>query len=473
LEQLAGTDAEGLTLLKHRTYPRQARHPADPFNSAPGVTIAGSGSHVRSVSHKALYAASILFLLQSISALSIIDRSIYGEWAGKGGNKITFILNLLGIFTSLFLFWSGTRETRKAPFNRVLPLLAAGFLLISVLWSVDPRVTLSQGTIYLAAVLGAIGIVQALDSNELMDLAASICGLSAVASIVQFVIFPEPGDFRGIFSQKNLLGEAMAVGVLAALHGTRITRKFRYFCIIMLCSIVALMSKSATSVLTIIVFLWLDILGRLYLRGGSTRTLSTCLAIVSVPIAIFVVMNEDLILDLFGKDRSLSGRTYIWTYAIDAIGERPILGWGFCAFWSSLNSVARQIAQEIAARHDTWFVWTIPEAHNGMLEFLLEIGFAGTLLFTIIWIRNLAMALKCMAGPARQFGLSSILLLLGILVNGVSEEVLLGAGQVWTSFFFVMGLICEQKLWRPVLRSSLLSEGRSESAVSAARLSST
>lgn len=48
-----------------------------------------------------------------------------------------------------------------------------------------------------------------------------ISGLSAVASVVQFFIFPEPGaDFRGIFMQKAL-GQVMAGRVLAALHGAQ------------------------------------------------------------------------------------------------------------------------------------------------------------------------------------------------------------------------------------------------------------
>ena len=323
--------------MKHRIDLRQASRSADPLSSVPRVNIARS--HVRSVSHSVLYAASAFFLLHSINALGIIDRAIYGEWYGKPGNKITVTLNFLAIFTSLFLFWSCTRKIRIARFNRVLPLAAASLLLISVLWSLDPRVTLTQGTAYFFVVLGTIGLVEALDSDELMDLVALICALSAVASVVQFLIFPEL-EFRGIFPQKNLLGQVMAGGVLAALHGARIRggRRFRNICVIALCSIVAFMSESATSILTIIVFFGLDILGKLYLRGGSTRIISICLAIGCVPIAIFFVMNADLIFELLGRNPTLTGRTMIWPYVIDNISAKPVLGWGFSAFWSSLES---------------------------------------------------------------------------------------------------------------------------------------
>ena len=428
----------------HRTA-RQAGQSADPLSSVRRVNIARS--HVRSLSHSVLYAASVFFLLQSMSGPKYIDRSIYGEWYGKAGDKITVTLNLVGIFTSLYLFWSGARKTRIAQLNWVLPLAAASLLLISVLWSVDPRVTFTQGTAYFFVVLGAIGLVEALDGDELMDLIALLCGLTAVASVVQFLIFPEPGDFRGIFSQKNVLGQVMAGGVLTALHGARIrgVRRFRYICVIVLCAVVAFMSKSATSILTIVIFFWLDILGRLYFRGGSFRMISICLAIGSVPIVIVLVTNGNLIFEVFGKDSTLTGRTTFWPYVIDNISRKPLLGWGFCAFWSPLNPTALQIAEAI--RGENYFTFLIVNAHNGLLEFLLEIGFLGTSFFIFLWLRNLVKAVKCMNGRARQIGLSSVLLLIGILLVGVSEEVLLAAGQIWTNLFFMMGFICEKELW--------------------------
>jgi O-antigen ligase len=435
--------------VKHPIDLPQAGQSADPLNSVPRVNIARS--HVRSVRSKVLYAASAFFLLQSMSVLGIIDRSVYGEWNGKPGDKITETLNLLSICASLFLFWSGTREIRIARFNYVIPLAAASLFLISVFWSIDPSLTLSQGTAYFFVVLGAIGLVETSDSDELMDLIALICGLAAVASVVQFFIAPDPFEFRGIFSQKNALGQAMAMGVLTALHGAQIKRgrRFRNICILALCTIVALMSKSATSIVAIAVFFWLNILGRTYLTGGSFRILSIWLAICSVPIAIFV-MYSDLISELFGKNTTtLTGRTILWPYVIDNISEKPLLGWGFYGFWSpEKNPNALQIIEEL--RFHGWVADFVANAHNGLLELLLEIGFLGTSVFIFLWLRNFIMAVKCMHGPAGQIGLSSVLLLTGILVIGVSEAVLLSHEGV-NCLFFIMGFMCEKELGSRVL----------------------
>ena len=407
-------------------------------------------SQVRSLRHNVLlYPAAAFFLLQSMDALGIIDRSIYGHWYGKAGDKITLTLNSFSILASLFLFWSGTRKMEMTRINRILPMAAASLLLISILWSVNPALTLTRGTAYFFVVLGAIGLAEVLHSDEFMYLLAFLCGLSAVASLAQLLIFPETGDFQGIFSQKNVLGQAMAAGVLAALYCARTSDRlrFRYICVIALCTFVAFMSKSATSILTIFLFFTIDFLGGFYLKGGYIRILSLCLAIGSLLIGIllFAIFGTDYILSLFGKDPTLSGRTLFWPYVIENISKRPVLGWGFSAFWSPVNPTALQIDE--AVKGDNWDTFFIPNAHNGILEFLLDIGFLGTSFFVFLWMRNFVMAAKCMNGPAGQVGLSTALLLLGILLIGASEDVLLAPNQIWTNLFFIMGFLCEKELW--------------------------
>jgi exopolysaccharide production protein ExoQ len=430
--------------VNYRTYQHQRSSPEDRLSSIAMMNVAGSPA--RSTSNTLFYAASVFFLVQSTGAPNIVDRFIYGD-GSLGGDKVTQTLNLLGILTSIFLFWAGTSKIEIARFNRALPLAAPSLLLISVLWSVDPAVTLTQGTVYFFVVLGAIGLVEASDGDVLLDLMALVCVSCAVASALQFFAHPEPGDFRGIFSHKNVLGQVMAGGVLAGLHGARVKRgrSFRYICVIALCTIVAFMSKSSTSILTIFVLFWLDMLGRVYLKGGTLRLLGICLAIASIPVVIFFVTNEDLLLDILGKDKSLTGRTAIWTYAVAELGEKPILGWGFCGFWSSLNPVAAQIREAI--RGEGWWTPPIPNAHNAMLEFLLEIGVVGTMLFLFLLLRNLMLAAKCLMNrQAGQFGLTSALLLASILLVGVSEDVLLAGQQLSTGLFFMMGFICEKQL---------------------------
>jgi len=82
-----------------------------------------------------------------------------------------------------------------------------------------------------------------------------------------------------------------------------------------------------------------------------------------------------------------------------------------------------------------------------MLQLLLDIGVVGTAFFLFLWMRNLVMAVKCMNGPAPEIGVSALLILVGILLIGVSEQVLATADGP-TVQFFLLGFMCEKELSR-------------------------
>jgi hypothetical protein len=127
--------------------------------------------------------------------------------------------------------WLGISQNEKVGTGGVLALTAGGILLLSALWSIDPQTTIRRGILYLFAVIGAIGIAATLDADEFMDVLGLTCAISAVASILLLGISPGKSlivsshDFIGIFSPKNVLGQAMAAGTLASLHGIRVGRR--------------------------------------------------------------------------------------------------------------------------------------------------------------------------------------------------------------------------------------------------------
>jgi exopolysaccharide production protein ExoQ len=380
---------------------------------------------------------AFFFLLMSMGALSIIDRSIYGEWDGKAGDKITEILNLLNIAASVLLLWWGTNGLRSVRVNLVFPLAAVGLLLISVLWSVDPSMTMRRGTAYLFVVIGAIAMVETFDSDTLMRLTSAACELCAAASVALFAFSPT-GDFRGVFSQKNMLGQAMVAGVLASLHGMRRGRRVRSLCAAAVCTTVALMSGSSTSVLAIGAIIVLRVLVTLYAKGGIPRVVGILSGLGLLPVLALLAADPGWIFDLLGKDQTLTGRTDLWPFVIDRIAERPMFGWGYLAFWSPSNPSAGKISEAVG--------WYVPEAHNGILEFLLQIGVIGTALFGFLFARNMVLAVRCIHGHAKPSGITLFALLMALALIGVSEGVLLAADQVLTAQFFIIGMMCERQL---------------------------
>jgi exopolysaccharide production protein ExoQ len=99
------------------------------------------------------------------------------------------------------------------------------------------------------------------------------------------------------------------------------------------------------------------------------------LTAVAVGIATFDVDYAD-ILNYFGKDLTLTGRTLLWDYAAKAIADKPLLGGGYEAFWQPGHSAAEQL----------WFYSHIQNKygyhfHNTYLEIAVDAGVIGLCMF--------------------------------------------------------------------------------------------
>ena len=77
---------------------------------------------------------------------------------------------------------------------------------------------------------------------------------------------------------------------------------------------------------------------------------------------------------------------------------------------------------------------------------LLEVGGIGTSLFAIVFARNIWIAVRCLRTPAKELGKTLLLCCGGILLVGISEEVLVDPSQISVGLLFVMGLTGERML---------------------------
>ena len=136
---------------------------------------------------------------------------------------------------------------------------------------------------------------------------------------------------------------------------------------------------------------------------------------------------------------------------VDNIYERPIAGWGYFAFWGLANPVANAISAELG--------WHVASAHNGLLEMLVEVGVIGTILISVIFLRSVWLAYRCLRTSARELGTSSLLCSGAIVITGVTELVLMDFSSAWTMLFFVFWLMCERTM-RAVRRQNYLTQRR-------------
>jgi exopolysaccharide production protein ExoQ len=399
-------------------------------------------SHRNSTRSRLYYLAVTFFVLQASGAFGAIDRIQYGEWAAKPGDNLTQTLNFVQIIVSLFLFCVGYNRSKTIGLGGILLLAVVAFLFLSVLWSVDPETSLRRSFIYLFFALGVIGIANSLGADEYMQLMRRVVFFSAVASLALLAISPDyalmpEGAMRGVFTHKNVLGQIMAAGVLASLHGIRVGDGHWRSCVAMIIvfSGIVVAAGSATSLITIFAFCGAEILIALSRRA---RAVGIIVSFVSIPILVAFALWPNMILNFLGKDATLTGRTDLWSFVEIRISQRPLLGWGFDAFWSPINPAANEISTNLR--------WVVPQAHNGLLELLLEVGAIGTSLFAIVFLRDIWIGVRCLQTPAKELGVSLLLCCGGILLVGVSEEVLVDPSQISVGMLFVMGLIGERML---------------------------
>jgi exopolysaccharide production protein ExoQ len=397
-------------------------------------------SPVRSITPRGYYLAVSFFIMQATGFFGVIDRLKYGEWSGKTGDPFTQSLNVLQILVSIYLFWVGYSKSKTINLGATLLLTVVAYLFISTLWSVDAETSFRRAVEYFFFVLGVIGIGNSLSADEYLGLLRKLVFLSAIASLLLLAISPaaalmSEGQLRGIFSHKNVLGQVMAAGVLASLYEMRSGKGNRRSCVAMIILFFGLTvaAKSSTSLMTVIVFCAVELL-----LAVSRRHFAVIMTIVSIPAVLLIWLSPDFILDLLGKDATLTGRTELWYFVDICISQRPLLGWGFSAFWSQTNPAANEISSNLG--------WTVPHAHNGLRELLLEVGAIGTSLFAIVFLRNIWIAMRCLRTRANELGKTLLLCSGGILLVGVSEEVLADPSQISVGLLFVMGLIGERTL---------------------------
>jgi O-antigen ligase len=136
-------------------------------------------------------------------------------------------------------------------------------------------------------------------------------------------------------------------------------------------------SRSATAVVGVITaYIALFFADRLKNKRFGFRAGLMAIGLVVITLcAVEIGFEPQDALNVLGRDTTLTGRTQIWSTAIQYIGDRPLLGYGYQVFWEPDGPVRRYLAKDLG--------WEPVTAHNGYLEIGLDFGLVGLLLFSI------------------------------------------------------------------------------------------
>jgi O-antigen ligase len=274
-------------------------------------------------------------------------------------------------------------------------------------------------------------------------LAVLLLSLVFAAALPGLAFMPDGGQFRGVFTHKNVLGQQLVIAAILlplAWQARLIPRPAAALGLLLVVAF-AVPTGSATSLVILLLLLGLKpLLSLLGLPRGAAAAGVLLLVTLSALLALAAVLALEPLLGLLGRDLTFTGRTGLWAYVVSMIAHRPLLGYGYTVFFD-LPSVAHYL--QAALR------WDIPNAHNGYLETWLGLGLPGVLLATGFLAGGLLQSLRQLAGATPLAARFAFLFLAVYLVRNLVESDLMSQTQLSWVLAVVAVLLADRPVSSP------------------------
>lgn len=322
--------------------------------------------------------------------------------------------------------------------NKVLVFFLL-LILASAAWSIDRDATVHTWATLFGSTLVAVDLSIHYSPEKQLRLLCvtliSIMALSVAAQLLTPGLIPgqdmEGSAWHGIFGVKNVFGKTVCLTVIACLC------MFRKSFIIRLVTVAAglalgILSQSTSSIgYTAIIILIFALLPVLKWKPLPRRIALGAIALAASFAIYFAVNNIDTVTAALDKDPHLTGRTDLWAYSIDSIKDKPLLGYGYEAFWTYDSVPARRIREAI-----NWD--SAPHAHDGYIDLTLATGLAGLaayLLLLSIFAKRARAYFMCGPEDYRRWPLTFLAF---TFFYQLTESSMVGGGCLWIIFCGLM-----------------------------------
>jgi exopolysaccharide production protein ExoQ len=295
---------------------------------------------------------------------------------------------------------------------------------MSTMWSDYPAVSARGATQFIATTVVGIVAGSCIKPRSLLSALLGALSLVAVFSVLYggktaIGLTGEIG-LLGIFGSKNYFGLTISFLLLTSVIVWADRLQPRLFRLIGMAGALAapLLLIQAKSTGAIVVSLTTGLLMlacyvgfRLLPQFRATLIIVGALCIVMF--TIFGTLNIDESQDalgLFGKDVTLTGRTYLWEYAIRSVADNPALGVGYQAYWVPENLYAQELWRHAGVGPGGFHF------HNTYLQVAVDLGLIGLFVllatFTAIARRVVATIVGPRPSPEQLFAITAFIFML-------------------------------------------------------------
>lgn len=322
--------------------------------------------------------------------------------------------------------------------SALVAVALVAWLALGSIWSVDRSETLRQ-TMQIASAL-AVGAAATVALGQRMFRVALWVALHvglfwsfAAIELDRAGTIDGNGDWAGVFFNRNSLALYAALGLLVTVFVVADALAERagatWLPLVVAGGFAALVdvrllagSDALTPLVAATVALGAGAIARGVHRVSSPRParagrLATVTGLVALALGAITWLTRATWLDAFGRDSDLTGRSELWSVALDRAWQRPVHGFGYLASWGDGDFLA-----DIERRRPD----LLGSAHNAFVEMFLGAGLVGLALFVVLVVvlyRRHAVAALTGGGLVSAFGLS---LLVFLVVENLTETLFVG-----------------------------------------------
>ena len=356
--------------------------------------------------------------------------------------------------------WAVVAVRRQVNLRRIPIALGTllGLMAASTIWSFYPGATVLGVIVAVATAFVGVVMAHTISLEQLLRALSValrlIIGLSLAFELVVATVFRRPvlplwvsydepiplpffwsrnllfegGRIQGIPGNANLLAFAalIAVIVFAIQLAERRVALVAGWAWLGAALLTLALTRSSTVIVAglvaLVALLVLIVARRLSTRGQLTLYGLTALAAGGL-VVVALTLREQL-LDLLGRSGDLTNRVDIWAAVADLSAQRPVLGWGWVSYWAPWVEPFDELVIIKGVRY--------LQAHNAWLDVLMQLGWVGLVVFTILIVttgaRVLSWSVDAPLGdhaPTPALQLLPGLLFTVLLVHSLAESRLL------------------------------------------------
>ena len=343
-------------------------------------------------------------------------------------------------------------------------LLMILMAVVSTVWSAAPGLTLRRSFAVVLTSLFGIDFAVRYSIQRQLRLIGFALGFTVLMSVFIQIFFPHAipslesiysDAWNGVFVQKNTLGKIAVLTMVVILTRARETLWSLFGVSMAVVGAFALIVKTQSmgALIVLVAMLLLLPLCRIFrwnmVRAPVAAQFLKVLVLLPALCLIFPTLGG--LFPLFGRDSTLTGRAQLWSMSFASIAKKPLLGYGYNAFWN-VSQQALQLRSMLK--------WNPPHSHNSFIDLTLQLGLVGLFLFVATYAVAVRRAVTYMRPSLGRESMWPFAYLSFTLLYGITEGGFIAPGAIFWILF--VAAACSVTQLPEAYSVPVLEDGQSE-----------